>query len=432
MEKKIPVVIMRANDNCFLDCIRACGTAGIPVIPVIFTWEGAGEWNSESSKYFYNEVHISNPATDECKALEELLDLGEKIIKEYGEKVIIIASSDTNLLFLQNHFDQLSKYYLQMGHKDFTENCICELRKDTSADLLRRSNVDIPLTLPVIREEDILRVCKEMKFPCIYKPILKDLTSSFQNTHNKKKAIECSDSEILTKNLKSEIKNGYKLIVQEKIEFDSLEQEVSCYAYIDKEGNIRAISGQHKIIEYPHPYGTGVVSIPFYEDEFLEIVRKISSAYKWRGFLGIEFMKNKKSNKWVVIEINLRPWLSINFQAMLGFNYIELLYQDYYGFLSSFERTVVLKDFDKVRVNVTLLLKRNMHLYKDSYHAIRECIDFIKAHMGKIIFSYMIKGDERPGLGEKKSLLHHFFMHREMINELYEIIDMNNAQIEMS
>lgn len=150
---------------------------------------------------------------------------------------------------------------------------------------------------------------------------------------------------MLEKDLKIEIGKGYELIVQEKIEFGSIEQEVSCYAYIDKDGNIRAISGQHKIIEYPHPYGTGVASVPFYKNEFLDIVKKIARAYKWRGFLGIEFMKNKKDNKWNVIEINLRPWLSIDFQASLGFNYIEMLYQDYYGFFPVFEILISLQKY---------------------------------------------------------------------------------------
>ena len=45
---KMPFVVLRSNDNCFLDIIRACATAGITTIPVIFTWEGA-EWISESS-----------------------------------------------------------------------------------------------------------------------------------------------------------------------------------------------------------------------------------------------------------------------------------------------------------------------------------------------------------------------------------------------
>lgn len=430
MNKQVPVVVMRANDNCFLDCIRACGRAGIPVIPVVFTWENAGEWNSEKSKYFCNEIKISNPATDEKKALKELTDLGEKILREYNQKVIIIASSDTNLLFLQKNFDELSKYYLQMGHDNFTYNCIYELRKDTSAFLLNKYNVDIPFTLPAIREEDIPEICEKMTYPCIYKPILKDLTSSFQNTHNKKKAIECYNAKMLEKDLKIEIGKGYELIVQEKIEFGSIEQEVSCYAYIDKDGNIRAISGQHKIIEYPHPYGTGVASVPFYKNEFLDIVKKIARAYKWRGFLGIEFMKNKKDNKWNVIEINLRPWLSIDFQASLGFNYIEMLYQDYYGFFPVFERTIIPKDYSKIRVNLTLLLQRNLEKYNNPYEAIEQCINFIKEHMGQIIFSYMIKNDENPGLGEKDCLLHQFSMCIEKIEELYELVYMNNQQVQ--
>ena len=68
------------------------------------------------------------------------------------------------------------------------------------------------------------------------------------------------------------------MVVQEKIEFDSLEDEVSCYVYADKKGVIRLISGQHKVLEYPHPYGTGVASVPYYRDEFFDIAKRVVAA----------------------------------------------------------------------------------------------------------------------------------------------------------
>lgn len=427
---EIPVIIMRANDNCFLDCIRACGTANIPIIPVIFTWEGAEKWNSESSKYFYNAVEIPNPASNETAALEAMVDLGKELKEKYKQKLLIIASSDTNLYFLQKHFDVLKKYFLQMGHDDFTVDCIKEFRKDTSARLLMEKDVDIPLTFPVLTEEDIEFACENIIFPCVYKPVLKDLTSSFQNTHNKKKAIECFNQNELRKKLKLELENGYELIVQEKIEFSSLEDEVSCYVYADKEQNIRMISGQHKVIEHPHPYGTGVVSVPFYEDEFYSIAQKIVSAYNWRGFLGIEFMRNVKTNKWVVIEINLRPWLSVNYQAMIGFNYIEMLYQDYYGCLSKFSEPLILKQFETVRVNLSLLIKKYMFDFQDETVALRACYEYIKKNSGNIIFSYMIKDDVAPGEGEEEMLLQKYPENKELIEKIFGAVRKNNKLCE--
>lgn len=425
---KVPVIVMRANDNCFLDCIRACGTADIPVIPVIFTWKGAGKWNSEKSKFFNNAVEIPNPASNEDDALKAMLELGKKLLITYGQKILIIASSDTNLFFLQKHFISLSKYFLQMGHGDFTNDCMKEFRKDKSAVLLKEKGVDIPLTFPVLKKQDIDIACEHITYPCVYKPVLKDLTSSFQNTHNKKKAIECSNAEELQTKLHQELCNGYELIVQEKIEFSSLEDEVSCYTYVDKEGNIRLISGQHKILEHPHPYGTGVVSVPYYEECFYDIVKKIVKAYQWRGFLGIEFMKNQKNNKWVVIEINLRPWLSINYQAMLGFNYIAALYEDYYDFLPPFSKTKIISDFDTVRVNLTLLVNKNLTEYNDETKAFKECYDYIQKNMGKMIFSYMINEDEGPGEEEKKVLLQKYPDHSGIIESIFLLIKNNNEQ----
>lgn len=205
----------------------------------------------------------------------------------------------------------------------------------------------------------------------------------------KEKAIECYTPEELRMCLKKEMENGYELVVQEKIEFDSLEDEVSCYVYADKKGIIRLISGQHKVMEYPHPYGTGVASVPYYLDEFFDIAKRVVAAYKWRGFIGIELMKNKKTGRWVVIETNLRPWISINYQASIGYNYLEALYKDLYGGYDESENLCIFKDNLTTRINLTMLVNMKIAEANTIENALSNTIAFIEKKRGKLYFRIM-------------------------------------------
>lgn len=424
---KKPLVVLRSNDNCFLDIIRACGSHGIEVIAVVFYWNGATDWNSEKSCYFKNVVQITNPVQDEEKAKTEMIAFGKKLYRKYGEKLLIIPSSDTNLYFLQKNFADFYPYFLQMGHGNFDQNCMREYRKDNSMQLLEKAGIDIPLTFSVSVYKDIEPAVRHMIYPCIYKPVIKDLSSSFQNTHLKNKAIECSCEQNLRENLLKELRAGYELIVQEKITFTSVQEEVSCYVYAGKDGRVCAISGQHKIMEWPHPYGTGVISKPYIEREFLKIAQKICHVYQWRGFLGIEFMKNKKNGKWVVIEINIRPWISINFQATIGFNYLAMMYDDYYGLASNKGIKVMDESFFNIyRVNLTMFVKREMSVCKNKRQAFEHVLIFLKERQGNIIFSYYTMDDEGPGIAEKIKMEEEYPEYTEEIGKLYEAVKQNN------
>lgn len=101
---------------------------------------------------------------------------------------MIIPSSDTNQSFLQNNFDSFRPFFLQMGAADFDKPCWKQLRKDTSSVLLKKTGVEIPLTYSVCSVLDIDNAVNNITYPCIYKPVIKDLVSSFQNTHGKKKS----------------------------------------------------------------------------------------------------------------------------------------------------------------------------------------------------------------------------------------------------
>jgi D-aspartate ligase len=403
-----PVIVIRSNDNCFLDVLRCCGISSIPVIPVIFTWEGAAPWLSEKSVFFYNPVIIANPAKDEQLAIKQLQNLGAELMKTYNRKILIIPTSDTSLVFLQTWFENLKPYFIQMGHGDFSQPCMDVLPKDDFAKIMESNNINIPKTLSCEKFSDINYIAENITYPCLYKPVIKDITNSFQNNHNKLKAIECCNKEQLISLLNHELNAGYSLIVQEKIDFNYPEEEVSCYIYINKKGDIVGYSGQYKLGEHPKPYGTGYLSRYHVNDHLFETSVRIANALKWRGFLGIEYMKDKRDGSWKVIEANMRPWLSIFFQTLAGYNYIEMLYLDAYDIKitnNNNEKVLFNSSGNLYRVNLSVLIEKIYSQTRNVQEFTQNLASWFQKHPGKYIFSTYYCGDPDPALFETEDMM---------------------------
>lgn len=409
LDKKIPIVVIRSSDHCFLDMLRCCGIAGIPVIPVIFTWKNAGPWISEHSTYFKDPVTIPNPAEDGEGAIAALQELGGLAQQRYGQKLMLIPTSDTSQVFIQQHFDALAPYFLQMGGAAFKSSCLDKMHKFNQAELWVANDIDTPKSLSCSDVAHIDAILEEITFPCVYKPALKDITNSFQSSHRQNKAIECANKTELRLHLDQELAAGYDLVVQEKIEFTRLDEEISCYVYVDKDHEVRCFSGQHKLEEFPKPYGTGYASRFCYKSELLPITRRVAKALRWRGFLGIEFMKDRKSGAWKVIEVNMRPWLSIYFQASLGFNYVELLYRDLMGSLDSGTEIILPSEALYASAHYRLNLKLFLSKLFDGSRSIEEAVqlmnEWFEMHTGSYCLTNYTVDDPQPGIYEIEIIL---------------------------
>lgn len=427
-----PVILIRASDNGFLDVLRSLGESGIPVISIVYTWQGAGEWLSEKSKFFHESYTIINPAENEALAKEQLITLGKQFHDKYKEKCLIMATSDTVLFFLQKYFDEFSPYFLQMGHKDFNEPILYELNKANFFEIMKQNNLPIPLTFSVSKKTDIEIAVKNITYPCLYKPTLKDLKNSFQSSHNGYKAVECNNPEELRTSLINELENGYELVVQEKLEFDGLENERSCYVYCDGQGNLRAINGMHRIFEYPKPYGTGIVCKASYTNEFYEIAQGVCKALNWQGFLGLELIYDKHKKKWLIIEANLRAWLTSHFQTALGLNFSKLLYDDLMNTLPKHIETKYSNNNDLYQINLFGFINYSLTLHSNEQEALNYVSTFIHENIGKIIFAYYNENDKNPGYVEKEILEKKYPNCKDIIAKIYSCIEENDIILSKS
>ncbi len=327
-----PLLVFRSNDICFLGILRSCHAANIPTVSITFDWPGAGPWHSERSAGFQRSYRIANPYTDAAQAVSDFREIARQLSEEYGRRLMVLPSSDTNMMFLLDHFEQFSAYIQLMGDRRFEGARLDVAHKSSCAQLLSAHAAELsPLTLRCQQSGDIETVVQQMRYPAVYKPAVKDYGQTFYKQHGGNKAIECGSAEELRDKLLKEMAEGFDLVVQEKIFFDSVHDEIPFYLYADAAGRVRmAANGIKEVIE-PFPFGTAILLRFAWREELLALAQQVVDALSWRGILMIEFVKDKKDDRWKVIEVNTRPWLFNGFYQRLGLNYTAMLYRDWMG-----------------------------------------------------------------------------------------------------
>lgn len=324
-----PIVVLRSNDCCFLGIVRSCVAAGHRVVPIVYDWPGSGPWYSEHSDLVKAPLRIPNPYGDPAGALAAMIEIGRSLLAVWRERLMVVPSSDTNLMFLVDHHAALAPYFRLAGGRAFDEARMDVVRKDSAASLLAEARIPIPRTWACLKPSDIHSIADQVSYPCIYKPVTKDYGQTFYSRHGGLKAIECSEREELVERLAEETSRGFELVVQEKVEFRSNEEEIPFYLYSDREFRIRMAATGIKEKIQPYPYGTATVLRLSWHEELLPIAQRVVEALSWRGILMIEFIRDATDGVWKVIEVNARPWLCVDFYRRSGMNFLDLLYRDW-------------------------------------------------------------------------------------------------------
>lgn len=327
----VPIVVLRSNDCCFLGIARSCAAAGRPIIGVVFDWKGSGPWYSEQSNVVRDPLRIPNPYQAPERARDAMIEIGRRLFAEWNERLMIVPSSDTNLMFLLDHYESLSPYFRLAGDARFDAARIDVVRKDSAAERMAAAGVAIPRTWACLKAADIEAIANAVRYPCVYKPVVKDYGQTFYAQHGGLKAIECRDREELVERLEDELARGFELVVQEKVLFGSNEEEIPFYLYADRNHRIRMAATGIKEKIQPFPYGTATVLRLSWHEELLPLAQRVVDSLAWRGILMIEFIRDSADGRWKVIEVNARPWLCVDFYRRCGLNFLDMLYRDWRG-----------------------------------------------------------------------------------------------------
>lgn len=394
-----PLVALRSNDIAFLGILRSAGISQIPIVPVVYTWPSAQPWYSNASKYFNSPLSIPNPAEDERGAVLELVKIGQKLFWEWGQKLMLLPSSDTNIRLIANNWQTLSPYFLQLGSRDFVESRTDVHNKIQQYQLLVDAGLPIPTSYSCRVSDDIKTIADKMSYPCIYKPAVKDYSQSFQNRHSMRKAVECSGSIELVARVLAEQRFGYHLIIQDKIRFESTDDELSCCIYAGQDSLVQMVTCSRKRACFPATYGTGTMIELTHNANVVELAQLVAKSLRWRGMMEIEFMRDSRSQEWKILEVNGRPWLYHHFMSIHGFNYIDALYSDLYECneqsLSPQVPEICLLQQKPAYAGLTALLDE--HIGKGTADRYESFSQWLGAQKNPLDFCYLDKNDPEPG-----------------------------------
>lgn len=409
MSGSAPCVLLRSNDVLFTGLLRSLHAADAEVVPVVFDWPGSGPWYSERSRHFNNPVTIANPYQEPRRAVNDMLTLGRTLCERWGERLMVIPSSDTNLMFMLDHFTELSPFFRLMGDATFEGARHDVVDKAACSELLTSGNVPQPLTVPVRSETDVDTVIQSMKFPCVYKPTTKDYGQSFYRAHQGRKAVECENASALRRALPMELAQGFELVVQEHIPFDETTDEIPFYLYADESFQIRMASIAIKEHIDPPRFGTATVLRLGWMPELLEHAQAVVKALRWRGILMIEFIRDQRDGLWKVIEVNGRPWLFVDFFRRAGLPYLQLLVDDLRGQTEHWPVMQVPPPASVLDAPVHVDLPYACRMAFGERSAARGVVGQWLAQIpGRLSTPYLAPDDELPGRAQIKDLAHHW------------------------
>ncbi len=429
MNKTPPVIVVRGSDICFLGILRSCRAANIPVIAITFTWPGAPVWHSELSECLGERYEIANPFTDADLAASQLADIFAALFNQWQQRLMVLPSSDTNYMFLLDHYERFANSICLMGDRAFDQPRYDVIHKASCAELLlQRAPEFVPITLRCSSVTDIDSAVDNMLYPAVYKPAVKDYGQTFYTKHNGNKAIEVAGPDELRAALLKEIEDGFDLVVQEKIFFDSVYDEIPFYLYADAKGEIRMAANGIKELIDPFPFGTAIILRMAWFPELLEAAKQVVEALQYRGILMIEFVKDKKDGRWKVIEVNPRHWLFNGFYQRQGLNFTECLYKDMYGDASKDTGSNMMTPATAIQAK----LKDSVHFdlqavasnwFDDpQHHSLTEFIKRIDEFDGNISSAFYDLADPAPGRQRLETMAEKFGWDNKDLKKLIDLL----------
>ncbi len=235
---------------------------------------------------------------------------------------VIVPSGDLSIYFL-------SAYSSKLKNKGFLLNIVSEnvlyqaFDKWKCHQLCKSLNVSVAKTIAVDSEASVSRKIKNFKFPVIIKPT-RLAGGNYIRVFSPEKAVSAFKTLYDTINKKEFSLNDSGLIIQEWID-SRMEDNWSCDVFYDQNGCCRAALTIKRLRTSLNFEGTptsrlyaGTIEK---NEELIEITRKVLESIGWRGFAHVEYVMDRKTQKFFLTEINPRlPGYSY-FLSRTGYEY---------------------------------------------------------------------------------------------------------------
>lgn len=233
---------------------------------------------------------------------------------------LLFPTGDDALEFLNRHRDSLSNDFILGIPSEEVVNIFADKRK--TAKFASQYNIPHPECFCPESLDDIINRAASIKYPVVLKPAV---MYTFHRQFGKK-AFLCRDSEELLKTVK-EIKDKYpinQIILQEYLSGGP--QFLYSYGVFAADGIPRAWIMANRIRQNPMDFGNSTTfAVTCNIPEIEKIARQILETTNYTGLAEIEFMYNRQSQRYEILEINTRAWKWHTLSEKRGFGFFEFM-----------------------------------------------------------------------------------------------------------
>jgi D-aspartate ligase len=288
---------------------RALGEAGIPVIVV-----DKSNCIARYSKYCKGFYRCPDFRTDDFA--DFLVDLA---VKQNLEGWALIPSNDHAVYTISRFREKLIEHFKVITPQlPIIENIYKKSRLLSLADSI---GIPIPKTWYPVNPEEVHKI--DFHFPVMIKG-REGLT--FYKTTGRKVFIAENMDELVQvfEQLPNEIKIA-DTFIQEIIPTDESNKTISFTAFCIN-GEVKAHWAGVKLREHPAKFGTSTFSESIVNREIEALSRKLLKALNFPGVCEVEFLLDKRTGQYKLIEINARTWLWVGLAVKCGINYPLMIY----------------------------------------------------------------------------------------------------------
>ncbi len=309
-----PVVILTSKIGA-ITIMRSLGRYGVDIYSADADASSPAFKSKYCKKKYIKELDESNPL--------EYLDFVLNIGKEIGRPALLIQTSDVMAVFIADHAEQLSQYFI------FPKNSPQLIKKIISKQgmyaIANENNIPTPLTLFPKSIDDVEAYCKDGVFPLMLKGIYGDKLQA----RTGKKMVVVNNAEELLENYKLlEDPHEPNLMLQEFIPGGD-DQVYIFNGYFDKNSECLAAFTGYKVRQHPIHIGSASLGECKWNQEVADLTIKFMKDIGYTGILDIGYRLDPRDGKYKVLDINPRVGQAFRiFVAENGMDVIRSQYKD--------------------------------------------------------------------------------------------------------
>lgn len=269
-------------------------------------------------------------APDSKTEPEALLVFLLRLAEQTDDRAVIFPTRDDDVVFLDRFRRELTPHYsLVIPTSHAIAVCLDKWQTYLCA---MQAGVATPKSWLIESEEDLTKAAREASYPCVLKPLA---AHHWRRGHNweivgGRKAIAIRSREDLLIEYGAIAQADHRVLLQEMIPGgDDCLVVTACY--IDQKSRWAGAFNAQKLVQEPEGFGTGCVLQATCRPELIEPTQRLLRKMNFSGVAEVEYKWDETAKRYLLIEVNARPWDQHVLGRTCGVDVIYLAYCDHAG-----------------------------------------------------------------------------------------------------